>query len=221
MSAVPTVYSVLAGTPLLEGYGLTEATCASARGFVDVRRPVRSGSGCRTHTSGSGRGCRRGDRCRSDQRADRLPRLRRRPGRRRLPAPHRPGQVPVAYVTLADGTVGEAELRAWAAAQVGEAAAAPKAVHVLDALPVTAVGKPYKVPLRADATRHALAAALGGIAEVEEVRADVDNGQVTVTVTVAAGASARAEAERVVAEFALQQAELVWVSRPSRQGRVL
>ncbi|MCZ0986531.1 hypothetical protein O1M54_14320 [Streptomyces diastatochromogenes] len=57
----------------------------------------------------------------------------------------RAGEIPVAYVTLADGTVGEDELRAWAAAHVSEAAAAPKAVRVLDALPVTAVGKPYKL----------------------------------------------------------------------------
>ena len=50
----------------------------------------------------------------------------------------------------------EDELRDWAAERVAEPAAAPKAVTVLDALPVTAVGKPYKLPLRADATRREL-----------------------------------------------------------------
>ncbi len=52
------------------------------------------------------------------------------------------------------------ELRDWARDQVPERAAAPKAVTVLDALPVTAVGKPYKLALRADATREAVADAL-------------------------------------------------------------
>ncbi len=71
------------------------------------------------------------------------------------------GEVPVAYVTLVPGaTVTEDELRAWAAGGVPERAAAPKAVTVLDALPVTDVGKPYKLALRADATRRAIAEAL-------------------------------------------------------------
>ena len=61
------------------------------------------------------------------------------------PDPHA-GEVPVAYVTLAAGaSVGEDELRAWASARVAEPAAAPKIVTVLDTLPVTAIGKPYKL----------------------------------------------------------------------------
>ncbi|MCZ0986532.1 AMP-binding protein [Streptomyces diastatochromogenes] len=36
---VRTAFETATGIPLLEGYGLTEATCASARGFLDVRRP--------------------------------------------------------------------------------------------------------------------------------------------------------------------------------------
>ena len=48
--------------------------------------------------------------------------------------------------------VTEDELRDWAAERVAERAAAPKTVTVLDALPVTAVGKPYK--LRAARRRH-------------------------------------------------------------------
>lgn len=117
----------------------------------------------------------------------------------------RSGEVPVAYVTLAGGTVTEDDLRAWAAAHVSEAAAAPKAVRVLDALPVTAVGKPYKLPLRADATRRVLTDVLGDIDDVEEIRADADSGTVTVTVTLRARATAgtTAEVERRVADFAV------------------
>ncbi len=110
----------------------------------------------------------------------------------------RAGEVPVAYVTLADGTVGEDELREWAAAHIAERAAAPKAVRVLDALPVTAVGKPYKLPLRADATRRVLAEALAGLAEVE-----VDLETVSATVTSHPGADL-AEVERRVGEFAVR-----------------
>ena len=74
------------------------------------------------------------------------------------------GEVPVAFVTLAPGadTTPE-ELRAWAADHVPEQAAAPKAVTVLDALPVTHVGKPFKPALRAEATREAVAEALRGV----------------------------------------------------------
>ncbi|CCK32588.1 AMP-binding domain protein [Streptomyces davaonensis JCM 4913] len=302
MSAVPTVYSVLAGCPvdgadigsmrcamvgasalpegvrtsfekatgipLLEGYGLTEATCASVRGFLDAPRPgsagqrlpyqrIRIGDGLPpgeigvVHISGptvfpgyvEGRD---GDRHRiSTQgkvvdgwlntgdlglldedgflhltgRAKDLiirgghnidPRviedaLLSHPavtGAQAVGQPdRRAGEVPVAYVTLADATVGEGELLEWAAAHLGERAAAPKSVRVLDALPVTAVGKPYKLPLRADATRRVLAEALAGLAEVE---VDADSGTVTATVTPHSEANL-AEVERRVGEFAVRR----------------
>ncbi|MFC9440930.1 acyl-CoA synthetase, partial [Nocardia sp. NPDC057030] len=56
------------------------------------------------------------------------------------------GEVPVAYVAhIAGAEVTEDELVAWAAERVPERAAAPKTVTILDALPVTEVGKPYKL----------------------------------------------------------------------------
>lgn len=94
------------------------------------------------------------------------------------------GEVPVAYVTLAPGvTAAEEELLAWAAGRVPERAAAPKAVTVLDALPVTDIGKPYKLPLRADATRRVISEALAGF-EAVDVDAVVEDGTIVVTVTV-------------------------------------
>ncbi|AUG75288.1 acyl-CoA synthetase [Kitasatospora sp. MMS16-BH015] len=80
------------------------------------------------------------------------------------PDPHA-GEVPVAFVSLhpsdhpsdhphpyaptATGRpVTPEQLRAWAAAHVPEPAAAPVAVHVLDALPHTEVGKVFKPRLR-------------------------------------------------------------------------
>ncbi|MEQ0558490.1 acyl-CoA synthetase [Amycolatopsis sp. NEAU-NG30] len=95
------------------------------------------------------------------------------------------GEVPVAYVTLAPGaTVTEDALLTWAAGHVPERAAAPKAVTVLDALPVTDVGKPYKLALRADATRRALAEALGPFDGVA-VDTVIEDATVVAVVTVA------------------------------------
>ena len=71
------------------------------------------------------------------------------------PDPHA-GEVPVAFVTVNDASVTTHDLLAWAADHVPEPAAAPKNVTVLDALPVTAVGKPYKPALRLLAARGAL-----------------------------------------------------------------
>ncbi|WP_103338097.1 hypothetical protein [Amycolatopsis sp. CA-126428] len=75
------------------------------------------------------------------------------------------------------------EKLAWAADSVPERAAAPKAVTVLDALPVTDVGKPYKLALRADATRRAITEALASFDGVA-VDAVIADGTVIATVTI-------------------------------------
>ncbi|MGW6467399.1 acyl-CoA synthetase [Streptomyces rubiginosohelvolus] len=67
------------------------------------------------------------------------------------PDPHS-GEVPIAYVTLAPDAPADLTrpdtLIAHARNHLQESAAVPKDVIVLDSLPVTAVGKPTKVPLR-------------------------------------------------------------------------
>jgi fatty-acyl-CoA synthase len=104
------------------------------------------------------------------------------------PDPHA-GEVPVAYVTIRHGaTVTGAELTAWAAGSVPERAAAPKSVTIMDALPVTAVGKPFKLPLRADATKMAAHEALADIEGVESVDAEIVDGSAAVTVVVGSAA---------------------------------
>ncbi|MEU6352995.1 acyl-CoA synthetase [Streptomyces sp. NPDC047072] len=266
---VRTSFEAATGITLLEGYGLTEATCASVRSFLDFRRPgsvgqrmpyqhIRIGDGLppgevdTIFISGptvfpgyvegrdengyriSGQGkivdgwLDTGDLGHLDEdgflyltgRAKDLiirgghnidPRviedaLLSHPavtGAQAVGQPdQRAGEVPVAYVTVGNDMVGEADLLAWAAEHVGEKAAAPKAVRILDALPVTAVGKPYKLPLRADATRRVLAEALVDIDDVEEVRADADSGTVTVTVTLRTRA-VEAEVARRLGDFAV------------------
>jgi fatty-acyl-CoA synthase/long-chain acyl-CoA synthetase len=58
------------------------------------------------------------------------------------------GELPVAYVQLQPGAqVSEEELLAFAGARIHEAAARPKAILIVDALPLTAVGKIFKPSL--------------------------------------------------------------------------
>ncbi|WP_417318783.1 acyl-CoA synthetase [Emcibacter sp.] len=59
------------------------------------------------------------------------------------------GELPVAYVQLRDGaTVNEADLLAFISKIIGERAAIPKAVTILETLPLTSVGKIHKPTLR-------------------------------------------------------------------------
>ncbi|WP_067838703.1 acyl-CoA synthetase [Nocardia lijiangensis] len=113
------------------------------------------------------------------------------------------GEVPVAYVVLTAGTdVTESELVEWAADRVHERAAAPKTVTVLDALPVTDVGKPYKLGLRADATRRELLEALAETAGVRAITAAVEDGAIVATVELDPSSDKR-EVETILGRYAI------------------
>ncbi|MCD0447984.1 acyl-CoA synthetase [Actinocorallia sp. API 0066] len=291
MSAVPTVYQVLArvpvdadissmraaavgaaalppavrdafvgntGIPLIEGYGLTEATCASVRGFLRHPRPGSIGQRMpyqqvkivRVEPDGTwtdlpagevgllvikgptvfpgyvtghdaqgpvldGQGrlvdgwLDTGDLARIDQDGyvhltGRAKDLIIRGGHNIDPAmiedvllahpavtgaaavgrpDHHAGEVPVAFVTLVPAaTVTGADLKVWAARHVADRAAAPKAVTIRDSLPVTAIGKPHKPTLRAEAARDALSGALEGLPHIDAVEAVVEDGSPVVIV---------------------------------------
>ncbi|HTJ68454.1 MAG TPA: acyl-CoA synthetase [Actinospica sp.] len=285
MSAVPTVYAVLAQCPLdadisslrlamvgasplpdavrahfeqhtgvrlVEGYGLTEATCASARSFPDAPVPgsvgqrlpyqrIESVDGVLVISGPTVFAGYVGDAPRSDGRLDtgdlgyvdaqgfvylrgRAKDLIIRGGHNIDPAiiedtllahpqvtgaaavgrpdPHA-GEVPVAYVTLAlNAEVSEHELREWAAARVTERAAAPKSVTVVEALPVTAVGKPYKLGLRADAARSELTDALADVGGIEDVRTWIEDGSVAAEIVLTDSAD-EAEVKAILARYAL------------------
>jgi len=311
MSAVPTVYAVLAHIPvnadistltsavsgasalpdtvredfrnatgvnLVEGYGLTEATCASARSFPDHPRPgsvgqrmpyqrlkvvevgddgswqevstsrvgrlvingptVFPGYVTRRDDDGyvlDGRGALRdgwldtGDLARVDDDgfvylAGRSKDLIIRGGHNIDPAviedallAHpdvtaaaavaRPdahsGEVPVGFVTLRPGaTVRGDELTAFVGERISERAATPKTVTIIDAIPVTDVGKPYKVALRATAAEHALTEALADEPGVVRIVGQLSAGQPTVVLTLGPGAD-RAAVERLVKSFSV------------------
>ena len=88
------------------------------------------------------------------------------------------GEVPVAFVALAPGSeLTVEELNARAAERVPERAATPERVEIVDAIPLTAVGKPFKPELRRRAAEQAARAALAGTAVSEQIHAVlVDSG---------------------------------------------
>lgn len=95
------------------------------------------------------------------------------------------GEVPVAYVTLTHSdAVSADDLRAWATDRVPERAAAPKLVTIVPDLPLTAIGKPYKLSLRADAARRAARDALCDLPGIALVDADLEDGVPVLTITV-------------------------------------
>jgi fatty-acyl-CoA synthase len=74
------------------------------------------------------------------------------------------GELPVAYVLLKAGaTVTERELLDHAQQTVKERAAVPKSIIILDQMPMTAVGKIFKPPLRNDAVRRVYTEALSAV----------------------------------------------------------
>jgi fatty-acyl-CoA synthase len=95
------------------------------------------------------------------------------------------GEVPVAYVVPAGpGRFDEADLLGWAADAIDEAAARPKRIYPMTAIPVTEVGKPFKPALAADAAVRAITEALtaAGVADAR-VTAAHEDGRMVLTVT--------------------------------------
>jgi fatty-acyl-CoA synthase len=83
------------------------------------------------------------------------------------------GEVPVAYVELAEGAgVKESDIVEWARTHIGERAAVPKEIYIVERIPLTAVGKIFKPALRWDAIQRAYAKeleALGPLAKTVAV----------------------------------------------------
>jgi fatty-acyl-CoA synthase len=112
------------------------------------------------------------------------------------------GEVPVAYVTVcATSEVSENDLRSWATEHVPERAAAPKVVEIVDAIPLTPIGKPFKNELRRRATERAAREALPAHARV---CAELQDGTVEVIVHGTSDNEARA---------ALAPFGLAWTTR--------
>jgi fatty-acyl-CoA synthase len=94
------------------------------------------------------------------------------------------GELPVAFVTLRPGcSATETELLEHARAHVPEGPAAPRFVRILDKMPVTAVGKIFKPPLRETVSCEAVAECLSGQQGIARISAE-SNKQRTVLVVV-------------------------------------
>ncbi|WP_222934470.1 acyl-CoA synthetase [Caulobacter sp. 17J80-11] len=119
------------------------------------------------------------------------------------PDPHS-GEVPIAYVQLRPGLhATEAELLAFAHAEIGERAAQPRAVRIIPEMPLTAVGKLFKPKLRWMEVESALTDALAtaGVKAVVVAAEDKQRGTLA-TVTLADPAQA-ATAREVLGRFAV------------------
>ena len=95
------------------------------------------------------------------------------------------GEVPVAYVVPAGPRpFDETELLAWAGTAIGEAAARPKRIYPIDAIPLTSVGKQFKPALLADAAVRVVTDALtaAGLSGAQ-VTAAHEDGRLVITVT--------------------------------------
>ncbi|MEW6264541.1 MAG: acyl-CoA synthetase [Thermodesulfobacteriota bacterium] len=113
------------------------------------------------------------------------------------------GEVPVAYVEVSDQSLSSEKLLEWAKQNIGERAAVPKEVVVINQVPLTAVGKIFKPALRWDAIKKAYEEELkqlGGLAASVEVKVAEDkiHGTLaTITVKPAAGVDAETIQKKV------------------------
>lgn len=93
------------------------------------------------------------------------------------PDPHA-GEVPVAYVELAEGSkVSSDDILNYAREHIGERAAVPKEIVIMEKIPLTSVGKIFKPALRWDAVKRVYAeelAALGDTALSVEISVGED-----------------------------------------------
>ena len=106
------------------------------------------------------------------------------------------GEVPVVYVQLVPGqAVPEADLAAFLQENLRERAAMPKAIHLIDAMPLTAIGKINKPELRRREARRVLADAL--------VAAGVEPSEITMATDGSARIDLARDNERAVAEEVL------------------
>jgi fatty-acyl-CoA synthase len=90
------------------------------------------------------------------------------------PDPHA-GEVPIAYVQLQeDADLSEAQIFEYLKAEIGERAAIPKEVYIVDQIPLTPVGKIFKPSLRWQAIQRVYQTELDALADsVESIKVSV------------------------------------------------
>ncbi len=117
----------------------------------------------------------------------------------------RVGEMPVAYVQLKEGmTATEEELLEFASNNIGERAAVPKRIYIIDEIPLTAVGKIFKPTLTFEQVNEVFESAVSAVDGVASAKCAAEGdkrlGTVAhVTVTCEAGAD-KAAVEKAVNE---------------------
>ena len=116
------------------------------------------------------------------------------------------GELPVCYVALRPGaTATEDELHQHAQQTIGERPAWPKQIHIVDAIPLTSVGKIYKPQLRCDAARRLVLRVVRGSLALPDAQVQVEEGGrrgMRVGVTLAAADRPRlGEVEQALAAY--------------------
>ena len=109
------------------------------------------------------------------------------------------GELPCAYVELIGGASITAEdLQAFAKANIGERAAQPKHIEVLDELPKTAVGKVFKPDLRRRAIRRVYDAEFEAAGQAARVREVVEDGKRGLVARIDRNGADEAEVTRIL-----------------------
>jgi fatty-acyl-CoA synthase len=113
------------------------------------------------------------------------------------------GEVPVAYVQLKPGAdAAEEDLMTFARSHIGERAAVPKAIRIVQAMPLTGVGKIFKPQLKLRETEDALCEALRGAnVSLAMLAANSDSTHGTVVDVVLAEGEELRRAQDVLGQF--------------------
>jgi fatty-acyl-CoA synthase len=105
------------------------------------------------------------------------------------------GEMPIAYVQLRPGlSASEPELLAHCRHQITERAAVPCAVRIIEAMPLTAVGKIFKPALRLDAVRHCVRRVAAQLDGAGMIGVEVRDASGTIAVVLTARDPSMAEA---------------------------
>lgn len=116
------------------------------------------------------------------------------------------GEVPAVYLVLREGANPPSdELWQWAVDHCPEPASVPKFFHVVDSIPVTAVGKVHKVPLVHDSVRRVVLQELSGAGLTAEVTVSDVGGRPLAQVRLADinAVEDRQEAQRLLSRYGI------------------
>lgn len=134
------------------------------------------------------------------------------------------GELPICYVALRPGAQATAEeLRAFAEPLIAERPAWPRHIFIIDAIPMTSVGKIFKPQLRSDAVQRVVRQEIVEAVGIDEFSVDVVAGGkrgMDVTVTLSAEHSAKRSAAAAVLEGYLFDYKVVTEADPGQARAV-